>query len=251
VVPGDRYAYVDNNPLARTDPSGYCWAGCFWQPPSPAKVIKQVVSVTKSALSDVGHGLGDIADFGLRMGEDYTSDMRGFASMYTSGMRNLASDYTRGVRNFTMANFKAMRGLASANTAFAKHWFHESVTFAANPVMNIEYSVPFLGNWFNVRMAHSKNLQKLGGEVAKWASGKYGEEVDGGYAAYLAALNGDNDNLSLLKIGGRTTVVDWLRDTTGCQTGTAANCAENKAKDWAEGELEDWLIGEASDFVGW
>jgi len=32
----NRYTYVGNSPLNFTDPSGYCWAGCFWQKPFKA-----------------------------------------------------------------------------------------------------------------------------------------------------------------------------------------------------------------------
>lgn len=51
VMGGDRYAYVGNNPLARTDPSGYCWAGCFWQPSAPSNFLKNQSNVTDLLLT--------------------------------------------------------------------------------------------------------------------------------------------------------------------------------------------------------
>ena len=41
----NRYSYVMNNPLSLTDPSGFCWAGCFWQPktwPGPVRTIAAI-----------------------------------------------------------------------------------------------------------------------------------------------------------------------------------------------------------------
>ena len=32
----NRYSYVGNSPLNFTDPSGYCFLGCFWQAPFKA-----------------------------------------------------------------------------------------------------------------------------------------------------------------------------------------------------------------------
>lgn len=39
------YSYVMNNPLAYTDPSGLCWAGCFWQPKHWGPVGEILVTV--------------------------------------------------------------------------------------------------------------------------------------------------------------------------------------------------------------
>ena len=40
----NRYTYVGNSPLNATDPSGYCWKGCFWQKPFKAlgKLLRKV-----------------------------------------------------------------------------------------------------------------------------------------------------------------------------------------------------------------
>ena len=40
----NRYTYVGNSPLNATDPSGYCWKGCFWQKPFKAlgKLLRRV-----------------------------------------------------------------------------------------------------------------------------------------------------------------------------------------------------------------
>jgi RHS repeat-associated protein len=51
IMGGDRYAYVGNNPLARTDPSGYCWAGCFWQPSAPSNFLKNQSNATDLLLT--------------------------------------------------------------------------------------------------------------------------------------------------------------------------------------------------------
>ena len=51
VVGGDRYGYVDDNPLSRADPSGYCWAGCFWQPNAPLKALNNMSNLEVFALT--------------------------------------------------------------------------------------------------------------------------------------------------------------------------------------------------------
>ncbi|HEX7964300.1 MAG TPA: SpvB/TcaC N-terminal domain-containing protein [Gammaproteobacteria bacterium] len=46
VMGGNRYDYVGNNPLSRTDASGFCWMGCFWQPNAPLKLLDNQSNLT-------------------------------------------------------------------------------------------------------------------------------------------------------------------------------------------------------------
>ncbi|MBI5917946.1 MAG: RHS repeat-associated core domain-containing protein, partial [Nitrosomonadales bacterium] len=44
----NRYSYIWNNPLAFSDPSGYCFLGCFWQPKNWENTVK-VVAIAAAA----------------------------------------------------------------------------------------------------------------------------------------------------------------------------------------------------------
>jgi RHS repeat-associated protein len=54
----NRYSYVGNSPLNFTDPSGYCFAGCFWQAPFKAlgallrriPIIGQILQIAAAVL---------------------------------------------------------------------------------------------------------------------------------------------------------------------------------------------------------
>jgi len=58
----NRYTYVGNSPLNATDPSGYCWKGCFWQKPFKAlgkllrkfPIIGQIIQVAAIAIICAG-----------------------------------------------------------------------------------------------------------------------------------------------------------------------------------------------------
>ena len=58
----NRYSYVGNSPLNFTDPSGYCFAGCFWQAPFKAlggllrriPIIGQIIQIAAAAICTAG-----------------------------------------------------------------------------------------------------------------------------------------------------------------------------------------------------
>lgn len=47
----NRYSYVGNNPLVRTDPSGYCFMGCFWKPVLRSPVFRAAAAVAVSVVT--------------------------------------------------------------------------------------------------------------------------------------------------------------------------------------------------------
>jgi RHS repeat-associated protein len=51
------YSYSRNNPLRFTDPSGYCFMGCFWQ--APGKVISDVANGIVNGVVAVGNAFAD------------------------------------------------------------------------------------------------------------------------------------------------------------------------------------------------
>jgi RHS repeat-associated protein len=53
----DPYSYSRNNPLRFTDPSGYCFLGCFWQ--APGKIISDVANGIVNGVVAVGNAFAD------------------------------------------------------------------------------------------------------------------------------------------------------------------------------------------------
>lgn len=218
---GDRYSYVGDNPLARTDPSGYCFAGCFWQPSAPIKAAQHAVSV---ATSWMGSGLSSLFSWSAKFTMFNFNLSKGFGSL----------NFDIG-RHITLAGFNLQHKIVSDYTRGVRTWTRNSINFAVNPAMNIEYSAPGLGNEFNVRMSHSKSLQQVGTVVAAVFSDIWGPEISAGYDAYLGALNGDSDR-DLVEVGARETVEGLIEDEAISDVENsdyAMNFEANYLPDWA------------------
>ena len=65
----NRYSYVGNSPLNFTDPSGYCFAGCFWQAPFKAlggllrriPILGNILTIAAAALCGPGFSVCAVA----------------------------------------------------------------------------------------------------------------------------------------------------------------------------------------------
>lgn len=163
MVPGDRYAYVNNNPMNSTDPTGYWPSLSDFNPLSSSSPLNPV-NVAKKAAS----ALGSAASTGLKI--------------MSGGSINI--DFSR----------------EEMLDAF-HHGTQAQINFLFHPAKTLEYSAPGLGNFLNVRFNHSKTLQKGVGDVILvasvvvdcWTDGAATPLTAGIYASYegyVTDLNG-------------------------------------------------------------
>ena len=163
MLPGNRYAYVNNNPMNSTDPTGY-WPSLGDLNPLSSSSPLNPVNVTNKALSIAGSA----ASTGLKI--------------MSGGSINV--DFSR----------------EEMLDAF-HHGTQAQINFLFHPAKTLEYSAPGLGNFLNVRFNHSKTLQRDVGDVILVASvvidcWTYGAAtpltagIYASYEGYVTDLNG-------------------------------------------------------------
>jgi RHS repeat-associated protein len=106
----NRYSYVGNSPLNFTDPSGYCFAGCFWQGPFKAlgaairrtPILGNILQVAATAIClGAGGGpacapLASAAVTGLASGDIGQALKAGAIAAATAAVSNVVGDLTGG-----------------------------------------------------------------------------------------------------------------------------------------------------------
>ena len=99
----NRYTYVGNSPLNATDPSGYCWLGCFWQKPFKAlgKLLRKVPIIGQILTVAAGLICGPICSSitsavvtGLASGDLGLALKAGLISMATAAAFTAVGDMT-------------------------------------------------------------------------------------------------------------------------------------------------------------
>ena len=99
----NRYSYVGNSPLNFTDPSGYCFMGCFWQKPFKAlgKLFRQVPILGQILTVAAGLICGPVCSSitsavvtGLASGDLGLALRAGFISMATAAAFTAVGDLT-------------------------------------------------------------------------------------------------------------------------------------------------------------
>jgi len=99
----NRYSYVGNSPLNFTDPSGYCFMGCFWQPIFKAiqnlfravPILGAIIQVVAGAICGPACAvLASTIVAGITSGNLGLALRAGFISAVTAGAFELAGDLT-------------------------------------------------------------------------------------------------------------------------------------------------------------
>ena len=109
----NRYSYVGNSPLNFTDPSGYCFLGCFWQKPFKAlgallwkfpivgQIIQIAASIACGPAAPICAGIASAVTTGLTSGDLGLALKAGFISMATAYAFQAVGDLTGGLPGAT------------------------------------------------------------------------------------------------------------------------------------------------------
>jgi RHS repeat-associated protein len=193
MVSGGRYTYLDDNPLNDTDPTGYCgglWGGSCFGSSSPLNPVTGPINVAKQAVSAATGWLSSLAPFG------FTGKMISFNFNLAKDFGSFnwkigAAGFKLGVHG-AVAGFDLQRKIAWDYTRGVRTWTRNSINFALHPAMNVEYSLPGVGNELNNVIRRSSNLQLAGTIVASVLSDVWGPEISAGWSAYVDDLHGDS-----------------------------------------------------------
>lgn len=128
----NRYGYCYNNPMGCTDPSGFCFMGCFWQPKNWNPYLRMVVAV--AAAYYTGGATSEWLAFDAQVGSTMTAIGSAAASGFTAGAI-MSGSFNGGVQGaFTAMAFAGVgdylngTGLFDGSTSPPGEWSVPGVT---------------------------------------------------------------------------------------------------------------------------
>ena len=234
----NRYSYVGNSPLNFTDPSGYCFMGCFWQKPFKAlgallrkfPIIGQIVQAAAVAFICVGSAgtlcagvvaaISSAVTTGLSSGSLGQALRAGFITAATAGAFSFAGDITAGLGPVPKIAAHAAIGCGSAVASGGKCGagaLSAGVPALAGSVL------PEIGVQDNIVVRAS-----IGGLASVAGGGKFGNGAATAAFAYL--FNDWAHRQKALQEGAATGLLGGTALALGCTLTTAGICAVGPAE---------------------
>lgn len=240
----NRYGYCYNNPMSCTDPSGFCFMGCFWQPKHWGSVGRTLVAAV-AAYFTYGYAAEFFA-FGAELGSTATAISASATSGFVAGA--ITSGNAKGAVQgaFSAATFAGVGEYLNGNGIFSGtsapgEWsvqgvaLHGVVGCVASVSAGAKCGPGFLSAAFSQAALPFKGNDPIGGTISSAVIGGTASVLGGGKFANGAQTASFGYLFNYCMHDGHCTTTlektlwDWM---PGYKIGTCISVGNCTATDW-------------------